>query len=268
MKNALFAGFSLSLLLLFRGSAPAPDTFDIFYNPLVVPFTDLINWEDETQRQHYDEILENAYDLITYEIRYMDSSGTEISNPSYEKEYLRIIYNTNHDSIIGYIWTLESMKLPLLVYKPKPGFLEDPMIYSELRRYEIIHVFEQDKHISLASFNALSLSSPKRIYLEQIGRPVERYRGLVYKNIHRGYFHAPSTLAMLAFTQNSLKKTLQTWKTQKPNKTIWTYLTDNQKQGYERVAQMTKQDVKKYGKGKWKKLWKKMQKIWPRLKNI
>lgn len=277
MKQTIgLAGIFLILLAI---SPPQNDTIrddkggnntipDIYYNPAAAPFANIINWKNEEQRKKYDTILNAKYDILDYEIRYMDSSTTEIPNPYYKKEKLRIIYDPVSDYVLGYIWTVETMKLPILVYKLKPGFLEDPLIYSRLNKYELIYEFKLNKRLALASFEALSLDDWKQTTLEMFGHQAKRYRGLVKKNIFRNYLHAPSTIIMLAYAENNLSETTHSLKTQAPNKTIWIYLKRGRMQEYEKIAKMIKQDTEKYGGGKWEKIWKDMQKIWPALRSI
>ncbi|MDA2922133.1 hypothetical protein MYX07_02580 [Patescibacteria group bacterium AH-259-L07] len=268
MMKQIIALAGIFVILLALSPSQKDAMSDIYYNPATAPFTDILNWEDAKQRQTYDTILRAKYDILEYEIRYMDSSNTEISNPAYEKEKIQIIYDPASDRILGYIWTMEVVTLPILTHKPKPGFFEDPLVYAQLHMYESIYIFNADKHISLASFETLSLDDWKRIVVENVGRPAKRYRGLVNKKVYREYFFAPSTLKMINHAENNLSKALNAWKTQNPNKIIWIYLTKKREQEYREIARMIKQDVKEYGGKKWKKIWKDMQKIWPALKNI
>lgn len=226
------------------------------------PFSEIIDWREEEQRQKYDTILAEKYKIEKYTVLYQSERGI-IKDPWYSNEEFKIISNRD-GSINGYILSFENLTIPALFYKqnrdddnPKPK-----LVYAHTSCFEIISDINE-RIIKINSFNVVSLPWYQKpagwggiIYV------LKEKRGIFKGRPQSGYNYCQSMNEMLDFLTKHFETLIKESRSPTNNNQIIINASERLKR-YEDIKSQIKAEIKQYGGNNWGKIMQDIQKKWP-----
>jgi len=227
-----------------------------------LPFSQIIDWREEGQRQKYDELLAEKYKIESYPILYF-SQGEVIKDPWYRNEQFKIISDSK-GIIKGYILSFENITIPILFYKQKSDDDKPVLTYARTNDFEII-ANTNGKKIKLNSFDVSSLTWCEKIIGNAIGYEVKENRGIFKEVPQKGYNYCQSTTEMLNFLENHFEALKGSWRQYVYDGSLRIDRGDRLER-YEKIKSQIRTEVKKYGGNNWEKITRDIQKKWPAMK--
>ncbi|MEK7627240.1 MAG: hypothetical protein AAB397_01500 [Patescibacteria group bacterium] len=223
-----------------------------------LPFSEIIDWRYEEQRQKYDELLAEKYKIESYQILYF--KGEEIIKDQwYCNEQFKIISDTE-SNIKGYVLSFKDLTVPVLFYKQRSGDDKPILTYARTDGFEIISDID-GKKIKLNSFDVLSLSWCEKIIGSAVGYEVKEKRGIFKGVPQEGYCYCLSMKGMLLFIENHFEMLKNSWQQQQAGNYLKVNIGDRL-EWYENTKSQIKAEIQKYGGDDWEKIMLNIQKKW------